>query len=122
MPRFVVLAHDYPELHWDFMLEKEAQLRTWRLSRPPSEQGVIPALALGDHRLAYLDYEGAVGGDRGAVRRVDRGEYALTAEADREVAVRLAGEVLRGTAVLQRGDQPDAWTFQFTPDGGSSAT
>ena len=35
MPRFVILEHDYPELHWDLMLETAGALRTWRLLRPP---------------------------------------------------------------------------------------
>ena len=28
VPRFVILEHDYPELHWDFMLEAGAVLKT----------------------------------------------------------------------------------------------
>jgi hypothetical protein len=113
MRRFVVLIHDFPELHWDFMLENEAGLRTWRLAREPSEPGPIDAKALADHRLAYLDYEGPVCGDRGSVRRFDRGEYTLVEETTERVVVELHGAILRGTAVLERGGDQKNWIFSF---------
>jgi hypothetical protein len=115
MSRFVVLIHDSPMLHWDFMLENEAALRTWRLARQPSEPGPIDAEALADHRLAYLDYEGPVSGDRGSVRRFDRGEYALVEETTERVVIELRGAVLRGMAVFERGGDGEDWTFAFTP-------
>ena len=37
MPQFVLLEHDHPELHWDFMLESGDALLTWRLDRIPAE-------------------------------------------------------------------------------------
>jgi hypothetical protein len=116
MPRFVVLIHDYPMQHWDFMLEKEASLRTWRLARPPAEAGAIDAEALADHRLPYLHYEGPVSGDRGAVRRFDRGEYALIAETADRVEVELTGTMLHGRAVLERTDRGDLWQYRFAAD------
>jgi hypothetical protein len=115
MPRFVVLIHDFPELHWDFMLENEAALRTWRLSRQPLEPGPIDAEALADHRLAYLDYEGPVSGNRGTVRGFDRGEFTVVAESAGRIVIELCGAVLRGTAVLERSGESNASTFAFTP-------
>lgn len=115
MPSFVVLIHDYPSLHWDFMLEKEARLRTWRLAKGPLEPGPIEAEALADHRLAYLDYEGPVSGNRGSVRRLDRGEYTLIEETSSRVAIQIAGAVLAGAAVLQRDGESSYWTFVLTP-------
>ena len=35
----------------------------------------MDAEVLPDHRLAYLDYEGPISGDRGSVTRWDRGTY-----------------------------------------------
>ena len=35
MPRFVILEHDHPQLHWDFMLEVGEVLWTWRLATAP---------------------------------------------------------------------------------------
>src|SRR5262245_3351063 len=75
MPRYVVLEHDHPELHWDFMLEAGEVLRTWRLAAPPGAEGAIPATAVFDHRPFYLDYEGPVRGGRGFVRRWDAGTF-----------------------------------------------
>lgn len=75
MPRFVVLQHDWPQLHWDLMLENGASLRTWRLSEAPHPRHPIALVRLPPHRSIYLDYEGPVSGDRGTVRRVLAGTY-----------------------------------------------
>jgi hypothetical protein len=112
MPRFVVLIHDDPALHWDFMLEKEAILRTWRLARSPDAAGTTDAEPLADHRLAYLDYEGPVSGNRGSVRRFDRGEYAFIEETPHRIEVRLEGAVLGGRAVIERAESA-GWKFEF---------
>src|SRR6266481_8830595 len=102
MSRFVILIHDYPELHWDFMLEKEAVLRTWRLARQPSEAGPIDAVPLADHRLAYVDYEGPVSGNRGSVRRFDRGEFTVVREIVDRLEIQLEGTILQGRALIER--------------------
>src|SRR5262245_36475345 len=95
MARFVILEHDFPTLHWDFMLEVSGMLRTWRLPQPPAAGIEMVAEALGDHRLAYLDYEGPVSNSRGNVKRWDRGEYAAIDEPDaRRWRVQFAGERL----------------------------
>jgi len=116
MARFVVLIHDYPVLHWDFMLEKEAILRTWRLARSPDATGTTDAEPLPDHRLAYLDYEGPVSGNRGSVRRFDRGEYVLVEETPHRIEVRLNGVVLKGRAVIERKVSIEPWAYQFERD------
>jgi len=116
MPRFVVLTHDHPSLHWDFMLESADRLRTWRLAGPPDAGSPIAAEPLPDHRLHYLDYEGPVGGNRGEVHRWDRGEYVHVKETPTRIEVRLTGAKLVGTAVLQRDDDTRRAVFQFNPD------
>ncbi|MBI2808544.1 MAG: hypothetical protein HYX68_26450 [Planctomycetes bacterium] len=80
MPRFVILDHDHPELHWDLMLEAGDALRTWRLAEPPEPGRTIDATALGDHRAMYLNYEGPVSGDRGTVKRWDSGTFEEMAD------------------------------------------
>jgi DNA polymerase Ligase (LigD) len=116
MHRFVVLTHDFPLLHWDFMLEKEAGLRTWRLSAPPAPGRSTPAEPLPDHRHAYLDYEGPVSGDRGTVTAWDRGIYRLLAENEAEVVVHLEGQLLHGTASVKRRNPGTDWEFLYHPD------
>jgi hypothetical protein len=114
MPRFVVLEHDHPYLHWDFMLEDGDALRTWRLAKPPQAAARISAQRLADHRLQYLDYEGPVSGDRGSVRRWDRGEYTVKSEQPPMLELALQGAKLRGSALLN--ETPGEATFQFTPE------
>jgi len=112
MPRFVILEHDHPHLHWDLMLEASGALRTWRLATPPGVGQCVPAISIGDHRLAYLDYEGPVSGGRGRVRRWDAGTFEWVEQRDRFVIVRLAGAKLDGTLLLER-QQGEAWVARL---------
>jgi hypothetical protein len=114
MPRFVILEHDHPRLHWDLMLEVGAALRTWRLVKQPGKSGEnIEAEPLGEHRLAYLDYEGPVSGGRGQVTRWDGGAYELLGDADHAICVSLRGQRIQGTAVVER--QESGWVFRIAP-------
>jgi hypothetical protein len=112
MPRFVVLTHDHPTLHWDFMIERGTSLGTWRLAHSPDIGVPIGAEPLADHRLAYLDYEGPVSGGRGEVRRWDRGEYESIETTAERLVVRLIGERLRGVASLERTADGSTWSFR----------
>ena len=119
MPQFVVLEHETPPgeargRHWDFMLEVGEALRTWALSEVPGEGPPIEAAALGDHRRAYLDYEGPISGDRGTVARWDRGSYEIVDEAAGELTVELRGRRLIGRARLtQNPSSPERWRFEW---------
>jgi DNA polymerase Ligase (LigD) len=115
MPRFVILEHDYPILHWDLMLEVGSELRTWRLGKEPVPLGdSIEATPLGDHRVAYLDYEGPVSGGRGTVRRWDRGVYETLPVVEGEaVKVVLKGEKIHAIAVIKA--IATQWVFQIQP-------
>ncbi len=119
--RFVLLRHECPDefgtpSHWDFMLEADGVLMTWELrrlpsswsaalqQRPVSSPATAPAIRLADHRLAYLDYEGPLSGNRGSVRCVDRGTYDLMKECSERVVVELQGSILSGSVtLLQQG-------------------
>ena len=114
MPRFVLLEHDHPHVHWDLMLERDASLRTWRLSAPPTQAAAIQAEALADHRLAYLDYEGPVSGNRGTVTRWDAGDYRVYNETPGRIEIELEGARIRGIAMLTReGEHETQWQLQF---------
>jgi hypothetical protein len=113
--RFVVLEHDHPVLHWDLMLEAGAVLQTWRLAAPPEvTAGPIEATPLGDHRRMYLDYEGPVSGNRGAVKRWDAGTFSDEIESTpASRRLRFAGARLTGTWRLACG-AGGVWRFEFT--------
>jgi hypothetical protein len=111
MPRFVILTHDHPSLHWDFMLEHGPVLRTWRLLQSPDMDGPIEAEPLPDHRLAYLDYEGPVSRGRGEVKRWDAGEYEEVESEEDRIVVRLAGKRVKPIATLQRLPESLNWSF-----------
>jgi hypothetical protein len=121
MHRFVVLYHEWPAgphgSHCDLMFETGDVLRTWSLCELPlkwaaiadtelrvavSNGNTVAADQLGDHRPAYLDFEGPVSGDRGSVQRLDGGHFeTLQSDAD-ACEVVLTGEVLQGAISLRR--------------------
>jgi hypothetical protein len=115
MLRFVILTHDHPCWHWDFMLEESAGLKTWRLDTDPTSAGLIQATPLPVHRLHYLEYEGPVSGGRGEVHRWDRGTYEILTESDDLLVVMLAGERVGGQVEIFNSDE--GATFCYTPNG-----
>ncbi len=96
MPRFVILEHDWPTRHWDFLLEAGSVLRAWRLLAEPIAGVVVTAEANFGHRLLYLDYEGPVSGDRGNVSRWDAGTFDWLVDEPGRVEVELRGAKLTG--------------------------
>lgn len=113
MPRFVILEHDWPALHWDLMLEAGATLRTWRLDAPPQLRCTAHATAIGDHRPIYLDYEGPLTGDRGRVRRWDAGTFEWIRDDAQSLEITLSGTRCAGRLELRRVAQ-DAFEVRLT--------
>jgi DNA polymerase Ligase (LigD) len=117
MPRYVILEHDHPFLHWDLMLEYGPALRTWRLLAPPCPGKTVAAEAIGDHRRAYLDYEGPVSGGRGVVIRWDWGTFEEQPSARLEgerVGVILSGKRWQAVALLEKS-ATGQWSFHLEP-------
>jgi hypothetical protein len=113
MPRFVVLEHDRPYLHWDLMLEAGDALLTWRLASPPQGEETIAATFLAEHRRMYLDYEGPVSKGRGMVTRWDSGTFAWEERREDLVAVSLSGMRACGQLTLRRVNGEE-WTFKLS--------
>jgi hypothetical protein len=111
VPRFVVLEHDWPEPHFDFLLEAGGVLRAWRLSAEPVNGVDVPAEANFDHRLPYLDYEGPLSGERGTVRRWDSGTFDWLTDGGERVEVELRGGKLTGRAEWNRSAA--RWRFNL---------
>jgi hypothetical protein len=118
MPRYVILEHDHPHLHWDLMLEAGEVLQTWRLDAPPRAGAAVGAEPSFDHRLLYLDYEGPIGGGRGRVVRWDAGTCTQDEDNDDRLRIHFAGGRLRGTALLARTG--GAWRLTFEEEAASS--
>jgi len=75
--QFVILEHDHPFRHWDFLIEDGDSLASWRLLELPRTGVRIPASPLPAHRRDYLTYEGPVSGDRGSVQRIHAGSMEV---------------------------------------------
>ncbi len=119
--RFVILRHEgssgyKPGVHWDLMLEFGTSLRTWAMVELPQADRVIDAERIADHRLAYLDYEGPISGDRGTVSRCDEGEFQTVSDLPDELLVVLRGRRLQGRLTLRHRDDGTAWRCVFDPD------
>jgi hypothetical protein len=114
MPRFAILEHDHPELHWDLLLEAGDALNAWRLVQPPDpSERLIDATELADHRAFYLDYEGPVSGERGFVKRWDHGMFVEESGSMPERrCLRFESERLRATVRLTR-IQGTQWRWEL---------
>lgn len=123
-PRFALLEHDQSTaaavppaargVHWDFLLARtsDGPLDAWRLAANPlAVQAPIVATPLPPHRPLYLDYEGPIGGDRGHVRRLDRGHATILAWSARRTRFELAGSNLCGIFTLA-SDAVGTWWWQ----------
>jgi hypothetical protein len=112
----------YPRpAHYDLMLERGIALATWACERLPTVGVVVSAEQLGDHRLAYLDYEGEVEGDRGSVTRVAAGEYELLHESDGLVRVRLTSPPIAGVLTLVKDTaEVHRWWVSLAADSPSA--
>jgi hypothetical protein len=94
------------------MFEQGDALRTWALDELPIDDHPVAAEQLADHRLAYLDYEGPVSGNRGEVRRADAGEFEVLKDAPERFVVFLHGRRFQGRWELQRRED-GRWIVTF---------
>ncbi len=113
MPRFVILEHDHPVLHWDLLVERDGVLCGWRLRAAPRLGEAFAAEESAPHRLLYLDYEGPVSGGRGRVTRWDGGECVWLESASAGLRIRLHGEKMAGELRLQ--ETAGAWRGVVLP-------
>ena len=106
MPRFAILIHDHPFLHWDLLVEQDGALRSWRLLESPerwslaSNRPSLRAEPIPDHRLAYLEYEGPVSRERGTVQRWDGGDAEWLEQSPKQIVLKLSGNRLSGVLKL----------------------
>lgn len=90
--QFVVLHHQQiAQPHFDLMFETapDSLLTTWRSEHWPIDRP-MPITRIGDHRRAYLTFEGELSGQRGHVKRI-----------------------VSGTCAIDRHDDDSFWSIQF---------
>lgn len=124
--RTVVLDHQCgPSSHYDWMVEDpqapagEGLLCTWRMPIPPSRwaaAGQIELTRLGDHRRAYLTYEGEISGGRGSVRRIDEGEATIVSWSQQAAVIEVRLRAFDGRVTLRRIDG-DRWVMVVVTSG-----
>ncbi len=123
--RFAVLKHvRETDIHWDLLLQLPLRplLATWQIRRNPAqwehELQPIPALAIPDHRLIYLDFQGEISGGRGHVTRIDGGKVEISRVDEDVMEFCLHGQLLRGHWHLTHDSNPDPavsqhWHLRF---------
>jgi hypothetical protein len=112
---YVILKHTTPkDTHWDFMLENEGVLSTWRIPIPPNELKTSPAEAekIFDHPIKFLTYQGPVNKATGNVTTADKGTYKIISQTPKKLQIKIKAKILNGTYALQ---QITNNTWQFAP-------
>lgn len=113
--RFVVQEHHARRLHWDFRLEIDGVLKSWAVPKtPPTKPGVRRlAVAVEDHELDYIDFEGTIPeGEYGAgsVEIWDRGTYEIESKKPEKLVFELHGERMSGRYTLVHfTDKDENW-------------
>lgn len=100
-------------MHWDLMLESEGVLWTWALPELPRANISVHCERLADHRIAYLDYEGPISGDRGEVRRVMSGEFNFEDVSDGRIRLLATGGELPMQVELVRQADSQRWIVKL---------
>ena len=103
--RFVIQEHYATRLHWDFRLEMDGVLKSWAIPKtPPTKPGIKRlAVAVEDHKLDYVDFEGTIPeGEYGAgtVKIWDRGTYNLESREPKKIVFNLNGKKMNGRYTL----------------------
>ena len=107
MPGFVVHKHAARALHYDLRLELDGVLKSWAVPKgPPETPGVKRlAVAVDDHALDYIDFEGTIPeGQYGAgkVEVWDKGTFDLTNRTETTISLVFHGKKLVGDYHLIR--------------------
>ena len=102
--RFVIHEHHAAHLHWDLRLELDGVLKSWAVPKePPAVVGIKRlAIAVEDHPLEYIDFEGVIeeGYGKGAVKIWDEGTFTVDSRKQHKIVVFLDGKKLKGKFTL----------------------
>ncbi len=102
--RFVIHQHHATHLHWDVRLELDGVLKSWAVPKePPTEVGIKRlAIAVEDHPLDYIDFEGMIaeGYGKGRVEIWDSGTFILESRSQHKIVFLAQGKKLQGKYIL----------------------
>lgn len=118
--RFVIQKHTSPKgVHWDFMLEKEQILHTYRLDKSPRQvlRAGAEAEKIFDHPIKFLTYEGPVKNGQDSVCIAEAGTYRIIERSSSRIELELAGGTLKGKFVLAQ-IEGDSWRLFMDSDQG----
>jgi hypothetical protein len=122
MPRFTISHHTGPgaKEHYDFMLEREEALQTWRIQHT-SFMTPQTAVQIRDHRKIYLDFEGEIPGKRGRLSLWDTGTFSFDEDGPGRLRVALAGKQVRTRLIFRKGPEaPDPEAVPWTVEDAST--
>ena len=107
--KYVVLRHEgVDDPHFDLMFETTpgSDLATWRANEWPITAST-EFTPLRPHRRAYLQYEGAISGDRGSVHRLHSANHVVEEDTTEHLLITLeTGQRL----ILPKGEAKRAGT------------
>jgi hypothetical protein len=123
MMRAVVLEHTLPDgsRHFDWMIERpdpgeERRLCTWRTQHRPDRSVGFDGRRIGDHRAAYLSFEGELGSGRGRVVRVASGRAVWLHRDEREIGVRIVWDGGPNARYEGQIGADGVWSFRGSPE------
>ncbi|MEK7841640.1 MAG: DNA polymerase ligase N-terminal domain-containing protein [Deltaproteobacteria bacterium] len=122
MPRFVIHKHKATHLHFDFRLEMEGILKSWAVPKGAPEEAGIKRLAVAveDHQLDYIDFEGIIPEGQygaGTVEIWDNGNYELESMERGKIVFNLDGRKVRGRYALIHTNKKNWLIFKMlSPD------
>jgi hypothetical protein len=111
--KFVIQEHTRgSDVHWDFMLEQDKTLQTYRLDKAPQQAlyGPANAVKIFNHPPKFLTYQGPVNKGRGSVRIIETGTYKIVHQAHDRIELDLNGKILKGKFTLCHV-KDDKWQF-----------
>ena len=95
---FVVIEHSHRnyETHWDFMIEADGALLTWRLMEKPNfeKDQYIDSERIFDHNRKFLTYEGPVNDNKGMAKQIGAGKFHVISldRVNIDIAIDIEGE------------------------------
>ena len=91
------------DVHWDFMIEQDGSLHTWRINTAPDKlsQQPVHAERIQDHQLRFLTYEGPVNNGKATVQIADAGTYRIVENDKGNITLDMDGRILQGKFSLE---------------------